>query len=57
MVTTGKTRCLIEYTQIMLFKHIGPHSLGPIGGLVKFTICARICHVEDRMSILFIGQM
>ena len=51
-MTTGKACCPIEYTQIILVK-----SLGPIGRLVKFTICARVCHVEDRMSILFIGQM
>ena len=41
----------------MLTKYIGPHSLGPIGGLGKFTICARVCHVKNRMSVLFIGQM
>ena len=57
MVTTGRACCPIEYTQIILVKCIGPHSLGPIGRLVKFTICATVCHVEDRMSILFIGQI
>ena len=57
MATTGRACCPIEYTQIKLVKCIGPHSLGPIGRLVKFTICATVCHVEDRMSILFIGQM
>ena len=36
---------------------ISPHYLGPTGGLVKFTICAKVCHVEDRISILFIIQM
>ena len=41
----------------MLVKYIVPNSLGPIGGLVKFTICAKVCHAEDRLSILFIGQM
>ena len=56
-MTTGRTCCPIEYTQIILVKCIGPHSLGPIGRLVKFTIFARVCHVEDRISILFIGQM
>ena len=57
MVPTGRECCPLEYTQIILVKCIGPHSLGPIGRLVKFTTCARVCHVEDRMSILFIGQM
>ena len=57
MVTTGRAFCPIDYTQIMFIKRRGPHSLGPIGRLVKFTICARVCYVEDRMSILFIGQM
>ena len=57
MVTTGRACCPIDYTQIILVKYIDPHSVGPIGRLVKFTICARVCHVEDRMSILFIGQM
>ena len=57
MVTTGRACCLIEYAQIMLVTYIGPHFLGTISGLVKFTICTRVYHVEDRMSILFIDQM
>ena len=57
MVTTGRACCHIQYTQIILVKCIGPHSLGPIGRLVKFAICARVFQVEDRMSILFICQM
>ena len=56
-MTTGRAFCPIDYTQIMLIKCIGPHTLAPIGRLVKFTICERVCHVEDRMSNLFIGQM
>ena len=36
---------------------IDPHSLGPRGGLVKFTIRARSCEAKDRISILFIDQM
>ena len=56
-MTIGRTFCPIDYTQIMLIKCVGPHSLGPVGRLVKFKICARVYHVEDRMSILFIRQM
>ena len=57
MLTTGRACCPIEYTQIILVKCVGPNSLGPIGRLVKFTICAGVCHIEDRMSTLFIGLM
>ena len=38
-------------------EYIAPHSLGLIGGLVKFTICARVYHVEDKMLILLIGEI
>ena len=41
----------------MLIEYVGPHSLGPIGGSVKFIICARVCQVEDRMSILSLCQI
>ena len=41
----------------MLIEYIGPHTLVSIDGLVKFTICANVCHVDDRMSILFTSQM
>ena len=27
-----------------------------MGGLVKLTMCAKVCHVDERMSILLIGQ-
>ena len=56
-MTTGRACCPTEYSQIILVKCIGPHSLGPVGRLVKFTICVRVYHVEDRVLILFIGRM
>ena len=56
MVTTGRACCPIEYTQIILVKCIGPHSLGPVGRLVKLTICARVCHVEDRMPMILLAK-
>ena len=55
-MTTGRACCPIEYMQIILVKCIGPHYLDPIGRLVKFAICVKVCHVEDRMSILFISR-
>ena len=30
--------------------------LGPIDGLVKLTVCAKVIHVNKRMSILLLGQ-
>ena len=32
------------------------YSFGPSGGLVKLTMCAKVCHVDERMSILLICQ-
>ena len=32
------------------------YSFGPIAGLVKLTMCAKVCHVNERMFILLIGQ-
>ena len=32
------------------------YSFGPIGRLVKLTMCAKVCHVDKRMAILLIGQ-
>ena len=46
-----------KYTQIMQIKYMGPHSLRPIGGLVKFALCPRVYYVENRESVLIIGQM
>ena len=32
------------------------YSFGPVCGLVKLTMCAKVCHTDERMSILLIGQ-
>ena len=32
------------------------YSFGPIVGLVKLTMCAKVYHIHERMSILLIGQ-
>ena len=32
------------------------YSFGPKGGLVKLTMCAEVCHVDERMSILLIVE-
>ena len=39
---------------MMFIKYIGPYFLG---ALVKLTTCARVYHVADRISVLFIGQI
>ena len=32
------------------------YSFGPLVGLVKLTMCAKVCHVDERMFILLICQ-
>ena len=45
-----------EYVQTILTEYVGSHSLGPIGGLVRFTIRAIVCHVEDRCQVCLLTE-
>ena len=45
-----------EYVQTILTEYVGSHYLGPIGRLVRFTIRAVVCHVEDRCQVCLLTE-
>ena len=54
------------YSYVFIYIYIRKHlrcllilliySFGPTGRLVKLTMCAKVCHVDERMAILLTGQ-